>query len=136
MSNMRIKIAEHMVMSKRVSAHVTTVHRVDMTKVAKARAKNKDEFAARHGMSLTFLPFVARAAAEALRHFPMLNASIDGNNIMDAKPAVATKPRKLAAPAPADSYTSRGGVPQSATEETHLSNGLVCKTEKGQRTCR
>ena len=82
MSNMRIKIAEHMVMSKRVSAHVTTVHRVDMTKVAKARAKNKDEFAARHGMSLTFLPFVARAAAEALRHFPTLNASIDGNNII------------------------------------------------------
>ena len=61
---------------------------------------------------------------------------IDGNKIMDAKPATATKPRKSAAPAPADSYTSRGGVPQSATEETHLSNGLVCKTEKGQRTCR
>lgn len=60
---------------------------------------------------------------------------IDGNKIMDAKP-VATKPRKPAAPAPADSYTSRGGVPQSSTEETHLSNGLVCKTEKGQRTCR
>jgi len=55
---------------------------------------------------------------------------------MDAKPTTATKPRKPAAPAPADSYTSRGGVPQSSTEETHLSNGLVCKTEKGQRTCR
>ena len=61
---------------------------------------------------------------------------IDGNKIMDAKPATATKPRKPAAPAPADSYTSRGGVPQSSTEETLLSNGLVCKTEKGQRTCR
>ena len=61
---------------------------------------------------------------------------IDGNKIMDAKPATATKPRKPSAPAPADSYTSRGGVPQSSTEETHLSNGLVCKTEKGQRTCR
>jgi hypothetical protein len=61
---------------------------------------------------------------------------IDGNKIMDVKPATATKPRKPAAPAPADSYTSRGGVPQSSTEETHLSNGLVCKTEKGQRTCR
>ncbi len=59
---------------------------------------------------------------------------IDGNKIMDAKPASATKPRKPSAPA--DSYTSRGGVPQSSTEETHLSNGLVCKTEKGQRTCR
>ena len=61
---------------------------------------------------------------------------IDGNKIMDAKPATATKPRKPAAPAPADSYTSRGGVPQSSTEETLQSNGLVCKTEKGQRTCR
>ena len=61
---------------------------------------------------------------------------IDGNKIMDARPATSAKPRKPAAPAPADSYTSRGGVPQSSTEETHLSNGLVCKTEKGQRTCR
>jgi hypothetical protein len=61
---------------------------------------------------------------------------IDGNKIMDANPATATKPRRPAAPAPADSYTSRGGVPQSSTEESHLSNGLVCKTEKGQRICR
>jgi len=82
MSNMRIKIAEHMVMSKRVSAHVTTVHRVDMTRVAKMRAKHKDDFAARHGMSLTFLPFVVRAATEALRAFPIVNASIDGTNII------------------------------------------------------
>jgi pyruvate dehydrogenase E2 component (dihydrolipoyllysine-residue acetyltransferase) len=82
MSNMRIKIAEHMVMSKRTSAHVTTVHRVDMTRVAKMRAKHKDDFAARYGMSLTFLPFVARAAVEALRTFPIVNASIDGTNIV------------------------------------------------------
>jgi pyruvate dehydrogenase E2 component (dihydrolipoamide acetyltransferase) len=82
MSNMRIKIAEHMVMSKRVSAHVTTVHRVDMTRVAKMRAKHKDDFAARYGMSLTFLPFVARATVEALRTYPIVNASIDGTNII------------------------------------------------------
>jgi pyruvate dehydrogenase E2 component (dihydrolipoamide acetyltransferase) len=82
MSNMRIKIAEHMVMSKRVSAHVTTVHRVDMTRVAKMRSKHKDDFAARYGMSLTFLPFVARAAVEALRTYPIVNASIDGTNII------------------------------------------------------
>ncbi len=61
---------------------------------------------------------------------------IDGNKIMDAKPETATKPRRPAAPAPADSYTSRGGVPQSSTEESHLSNGLVCKTDNGKRTCR
>ncbi|HEY4087637.1 MAG TPA: 2-oxoglutarate dehydrogenase, E2 component, dihydrolipoamide succinyltransferase [Bryobacteraceae bacterium] len=82
MSTMRQKIADHMVMSKRVSAHVTTVHRVDMTKVAKMRAKHKDAFAARHGMSLTFLPFVTRAAAQALAEFPIVNASIDGTNIV------------------------------------------------------
>jgi len=82
MSIMRQKIAEHMVMSKRTSAHVTTVHRVDMTKVAKMRAKHKDAFAARHGMSLTYLPFVTRATAEALAQFPLLNASIDGTNIV------------------------------------------------------
>jgi pyruvate dehydrogenase E2 component (dihydrolipoamide acetyltransferase) len=82
MSNMRIKIAEHMVMSKRVSAHVTTVHRVDMTRVAKMRAKHKEDFAARYGMSLTFLPFVARAAVEAIGAFPIVNASIDGTNII------------------------------------------------------
>jgi 2-oxoglutarate dehydrogenase E2 component (dihydrolipoamide succinyltransferase) len=82
MSTMRQKIAEHMVMSKRVSAHVTTVHRVDMTKIAKMRAKHKDAFAARHGMSLTFLPFVTRAAAQAVAEFPIFNASIDGTNIV------------------------------------------------------
>jgi pyruvate dehydrogenase E2 component (dihydrolipoamide acetyltransferase) len=82
MSNMRIKIAEHMVMSKRISAHVTTVHRVDMTRVAKMRAKHKDDFAARYGISLTFLPFVARATVEALTAFPIVNASIDGTNII------------------------------------------------------
>jgi 2-oxoglutarate dehydrogenase E2 component (dihydrolipoamide succinyltransferase) len=82
MSNMRQKIAEHMVMSKRVSAHVTTVHRVDMTRVARMRTRHKEDFAQRYNMSLTFLPFVARAAVEALRTFPIVNASIDGTNIV------------------------------------------------------
>jgi 2-oxoglutarate dehydrogenase E2 component (dihydrolipoamide succinyltransferase) len=82
MSMMRQKIAEHMVHSKHTSAHVTTVHRVDMTKVAKLRARVKAEFQQRYGFGLTFLPFVARAAAEALRTFPLLNASIEGTNIL------------------------------------------------------
>jgi 2-oxoglutarate dehydrogenase E2 component (dihydrolipoamide succinyltransferase) len=82
MSTMRIKIAEHMLMSKRTSAHVTTVHKVDMTKVAKMRDRHKADFQTRYGMSLTFLPFVTRAAVEALRAYPLLNASIKGNNII------------------------------------------------------
>jgi pyruvate dehydrogenase E2 component (dihydrolipoamide acetyltransferase) len=82
MSNMRQKIAEHMIMSKRTSAHVTTVHRVDMTKIAKLRDKSKTEFQARNGFGLTFLPFVTAATAEALRTFPIFNASMDGKNIV------------------------------------------------------
>jgi 2-oxoglutarate dehydrogenase E2 component (dihydrolipoamide succinyltransferase) len=82
MSNMRQKIAEHMVFSKRTSAHVTTVHKADMTNIAKLRARQKEEFQARYGFGLTFLPFIARAAAEALRTYPIVNASIDGTNII------------------------------------------------------
>src|SRR5579872_6389136 len=82
MSTMRIKIAEHMVMSKRTSAHVTTIHKVDMTRVEKMRQKHKADFQARYGISLTYLPFITRAAVEALIEFPLLNASIDGSNIV------------------------------------------------------
>jgi 2-oxoglutarate dehydrogenase E2 component (dihydrolipoamide succinyltransferase) len=82
MSIMRQKIAEHMVMSQHTSAHVTTVHKVDMTKVAKIRERNKADFQARYGFSLTYLPFVTRAAVEALRAFPIVNASIEGTNIL------------------------------------------------------
>ena len=82
MSNMRQKIAEHMVASMNTSVHVTTVHKVDMSKIAKLRAKSKDEFHSRNGFSLTFLPFVASAAAEALRTFPIFNASVDGKNVV------------------------------------------------------
>jgi 2-oxoglutarate dehydrogenase E2 component (dihydrolipoamide succinyltransferase) len=82
MSVMRSKIAEHMVTSKNVSAHVTTVHKIDLTRVAKIRERNKAEVQARHGFSLTYLPFVTRAAAEALRAYPLANASIEGSNII------------------------------------------------------
>ena len=82
MSTMRAKIAEHMILSKRVSAHVTTVHKTDMTRVAKMRARYKDEFERRYGFSLTYLPFVVSAAVEAIHQFPIVNASIEGNNII------------------------------------------------------
>ncbi len=79
MSTMRMKIAEHMVMSQATSAHVTTIHKVDMTRVEKIRQKQKADFQARYGISLTYLPFIARAAVEGLRTFPLLNASIEGS---------------------------------------------------------
>lgn len=82
MSMMRQKIAEHMVQSQHTSAHVTTVHRVDMTQIAKIRAKVKEEFQQRYGYGLTFLPFIARAAAEGLRTFPIFNSSVEGTNIL------------------------------------------------------
>jgi 2-oxoglutarate dehydrogenase E2 component (dihydrolipoamide succinyltransferase) len=82
MSIMRTRIAEHMMLSKRTSAHVTTVHRVDVTKVARLRERHKADVQARHGLSLTYLPFVARAAVEALRAYPVVNASVEGNNIV------------------------------------------------------
>ena len=82
MSTMRIRIAEHMVASRRTSAHVTTIHKVDMTKVARMRERHKATFQSNYGMSLTYLPFVVRAAVVALRTYPLLNASIEGNNII------------------------------------------------------
>ena len=82
MSQMRIKIAEHMVLSKRTSAHVTTIHRVDMTKVARLRERHKAQFQAAYGFGLTYLPFIARAAVAGLRQYPLLNASLDNNNII------------------------------------------------------
>ena len=82
MSMMRQSIAKHMVFSKQTSAHVTTVHKVDFTKVSKTRDKAKGNVQAQYGFSLTFLPFVLKATCVALRQFPILNASIDGTNIL------------------------------------------------------
>ena len=81
MSNMRQKIAEHMIFSQRTSAHVTTVHKVDMTK-SRRSATTEGRVPGAVWISLTYLPFVARAAAEAFRAFPIVNASIEGTNIV------------------------------------------------------
>ena len=82
LSTMRQRIAEHMVASKRISPHVTTVHQIDMTRVAKVRSRFKQEVQERYGFSLTYLPFFTRAAAAALRAYPLCNASLDGNSIV------------------------------------------------------
>ena len=82
MSAMRQRIAEHMVASKRVSAHVYSVDEIDMTKVAGLRAKSKDEFEKRYETKLTFMPFFVKAAVAGLRAYPTLNASLDGTNVI------------------------------------------------------
>jgi pyruvate dehydrogenase E2 component (dihydrolipoamide acetyltransferase) len=82
MSTMRQKIAEHMVLSKRVSPHVYSVEEVDVTAIANLRAKTKARFEQEVGTKLTFMPFFIRAAVEALRAYPTVNASVDGTNIV------------------------------------------------------
>src|SRR5579859_7320366 len=82
MSNMRQRIAEHMLASKRVSPHVYSVDEIDMTKVASLRAKSKEEFEQRYETKLTFMPFFVKAAVAGLRAFPTVNASLDGTNVV------------------------------------------------------
>jgi pyruvate dehydrogenase E2 component (dihydrolipoamide acetyltransferase) len=82
LSVMRQRIAEHMVASKRVSAHVYSVDEVDMTRVAALRAKSKEEFEKRYETKLTFMPFFVKAAVAGLRAYPTLNASLDGTNVV------------------------------------------------------
>ncbi|MEQ1472308.1 MAG: dihydrolipoamide acetyltransferase family protein, partial [Candidatus Acidiferrum sp.] len=85
MTMMRQRIGEHMVASKRVSAHVYSVDEIDMSKVAALRAKSKDEFEKRNGTKLTFMPFFVKAAIAGLRAYPTLNSSLDGTNIVTHK---------------------------------------------------
>ena len=82
MSIMRQRIAEHMVLSKHVSPHVYSVEEVDVTGIAALRAKMKTKFEEQAGTKLTFMPFFIRAAVEALRAFPTVNASADGTNVV------------------------------------------------------
>lgn len=84
MSPMRKRIAEHMIMSKRTSAHVTTVFEVDMTNIVKEREKLKPQYE-KEGVKLTYIAFVAYAAIQALKAFPIINASVSGDNIIYKK---------------------------------------------------
>ncbi len=82
MTRLRKVIATRMVESLQVSAQLTTVVEVDLTKVARLRAKVKSDFEAREGTKLSFLPFLALAATEALKAHPMVNASVEGDEIV------------------------------------------------------
>ncbi|MCB0320895.1 MAG: 2-oxo acid dehydrogenase subunit E2, partial [Bdellovibrionales bacterium] len=82
MDNMRRLIAEHMVRSKHTSPHVYSVQEVDCSRISAWRAKHKNEFKKREGMSLSFTPFFLEAAIRALLQFPLVNSSVDGNTIV------------------------------------------------------
>lgn len=79
---MRLSIAEHMVRTKRVSPHVSTVHEVDCTRIARLRSAAKERFLQQNGTKLTFMPFFLQAAASALKAYPAVNASLDGKDLV------------------------------------------------------
>ena len=82
MTNMRRRIAENMLNSRRTSAHVTTFFEVDFTNIARLRDKVKKSFEAQNGTKLTFLPFVIKATIDALKALPVVNSSVEGDNIV------------------------------------------------------
>ncbi len=81
MTPMRQRIAEHMIASRRASAHVSSIFEVDMTVVRKLKDSRAAEYETQHKTKLTYLPFVLQAVARALRKHPKLNASIEGKNV-------------------------------------------------------
>ena len=85
MDRVRRIIADHMVMSKKVSPHVTNVVEVDVTKLVRWREKNKDDFFRREGVKLTYMPVITEAVAKALAAYPQVNVSVDGYNILFKK---------------------------------------------------
>jgi 2-oxoglutarate dehydrogenase E2 component (dihydrolipoamide succinyltransferase) len=82
MSVMRKKIAEHMVFSKQTSAHVTSVYEIDMTNVARFRDRHKDDFLARFGTKLTFMPFIFQGVTNAIKRFRIVNTQVAGDQII------------------------------------------------------
>jgi len=85
MDRMRKLIADHMVMSKAVSPHVTSFIEVDMTSIVQWRDKIKSTFEKREGEKITFTPIIIEAVAKAIKDFPMINVSVDGTSIVKRK---------------------------------------------------
>jgi len=81
LSKMRSIIAQRMVESKRTSAHVHTVFKIDFTKIVKLREKEKNKYEQRNGVKLTYMPFITRAAIATLRKMPIINAQMEGEAI-------------------------------------------------------
>ena len=85
MSIMRQRIAEHMIASRRTSAHVTSFFEIDMTQVDELRRRNRESFLADSGVKLTFLPFIIKALVAAVKEWPILNASVWNDQIVYKK---------------------------------------------------
>jgi 2-oxoglutarate dehydrogenase E2 component (dihydrolipoamide succinyltransferase) len=85
MSAIRKKTAEHMVLSKRISAHVSTVWEMDMSRVEQLRRKHHTAVLERTGVKLTYMPFIIKACVDALKAFPILNASVEGDAVVYKK---------------------------------------------------
>ncbi len=85
MDHVRKRIAEHMVLSKQTSAHVSLYTEVDMLAIDTILKRNKEEFKKREGFKLTYTPFIVEATVKALKEYPLLNASIDGDRILVKK---------------------------------------------------
>lgn len=85
MSRMRALISEHMTLSRRTSAHVSSFFEVDFTRVARIRAQHRKEFEAATGQKLTYMPFVIRAVVEGLKKFPIVNSSVAGTDVIYRK---------------------------------------------------
>ncbi|MBP7542998.1 MAG: 2-oxo acid dehydrogenase subunit E2, partial [Ignavibacteriaceae bacterium] len=103
MDNIRRKIMEHMVISRDTSVHVTELAEVDMSKIYRFLQTKKAEIEKSEGVKLTYMPFIAHAVNRALRDYPLVNASIDGNNIVQKKfinlgIAVSMQPNGLIVP--------------------------------------
>lgn len=103
MDNTRLKIMQHMIKSKETSVHVTAILEVDVTKIHNFINQNRDNFQKNEDIKLTYMPFISYAVVKALREFPLMNASVEGNNILQKKyinlgVAVAVEPNGLIVP--------------------------------------
>ena len=103
MDNIRQRIMHHMINSRDTSVHVTAVIEVDMSRIHNFIEKNREAFAANEGIKLTYMPFISFAVIKGLKEFPLMNASLDGNNIVMKKYinlgiAVAVEPNGLIVP--------------------------------------
>jgi pyruvate dehydrogenase E2 component (dihydrolipoamide acetyltransferase) len=82
MSRMRALISEHMVASRRISAHVSSFMEMDFTRVAKIRASKRREFEAATGEKLSYMPFIIKAAVDAIKKYPVINSSVAGTDVI------------------------------------------------------